>query len=55
MFNNSKHFVVQPPKDSVQVAHQILWVAVQQGKVFTPMQLLKLVYITHGWMLAIHD
>jgi len=54
MFNNSQHFVVQPPKDSIQVAHQILWIAYQQGKVFTSMQLLKLVYISHGWMLAIH-
>lgn len=40
---------------SVDVARHILWLAHQRGRTLTPMQLLKLVYISHGWMLALHD
>lgn len=39
--------------DSVRVAEQIRWLRDQAGIPTTPMQILKLVYIAHGWMLGI--
>jgi len=39
--------------DSKSVAQYILWLA-RDGAV-TPMQLLKLVYLSHGWMLGLHS
>ncbi len=46
---------IRDPQSSVLVARQILWLAYKRGKILTPMQLLKLVYISHGWMLALYD
>ncbi len=51
---NVEKFTSETPKDSIQVAHQILWIAYQPCKILTPMHLLRLVYISHGWMLAIY-
>lgn len=41
--------------DALKVASQILWIAHLNGKHFTPMQLLKLSYISHGWTLGLRD
>jgi uncharacterized phage-associated protein len=38
--------------DSKQVAQYILWLA--REKPITPMQLLKLTYLSHGWMLGLY-
>jgi uncharacterized phage-associated protein len=41
--------------DAKQVARYILWLAGQSpDPSVTPMQLLKLVYVSHGWMLGLH-
>ena len=37
------------------VADDILKLAKRRGMVFTPMQLMKLVYIAYGWCLAMHN
>lgn len=39
--------------DSRTIANRFLALAAQDGKGLTPMQLLKLVYIAHGWKLAL--
>ncbi|MCY4000356.1 MAG: DUF4065 domain-containing protein [Bacteroidetes bacterium] len=39
--------------DALQVASQILWISDTHGRRFTPMQLLKIAYISHGWSLGI--
>ena len=41
---------------SIQIAHEIVKLGAKQNppRFFTPMQLLKLVYISHGWMLALY-
>jgi len=40
---------------ALQVADQFTRLASQDSKAFTQMQLLKLVYIAHGWMLAVYN
>jgi len=39
---------------ATDVADYVLWLACESEKSLTPMQLLKLVYLCHGWMLGIH-
>ena len=34
------------------IAHELLWL--RRDKATTPLQLIKLVFLCHGWMLAIH-
>jgi uncharacterized phage-associated protein len=41
--------------DSRVVAQDILWAAHRDANPLTPMQLLKLVYIAHGWNLGLHS
>lgn len=40
--------------DSRVVANRFLTLAAERGDALTPMQLLKLVYIAHGWMLGLY-
>jgi len=42
-----------PVSTAIIVADEILRIAKRQGKSLTPMQLVKLTYIAHGWALAI--
>lgn len=41
--------------DALKVASHILWIADLHGRHFTPMQLLKVSYISHGWSLGLCD
>ena len=41
-------------KSSRTVAHEFLRLAREDGKSLWPMQVLKLAYIAHGWMLALY-
>nr|VFJ71517.1 MAG: Uncharacterized phage-associated protein [Candidatus Kentron sp. FW] len=43
------------PIDSRMVANYLIFLASQDGASLTPMQLLKLVYLCHGWFLAHFD
>lgn len=45
--------VAAPISDAVSVADEILKIAKRRGKLLTPMQLVKLTYIAHGWALAV--
>ena len=40
---------------AIAAAEQLLHFAHKRGKKLTPMQVLKLVYISHGWMLGLHQ
>lgn len=42
-------------KSSIEIANTVLAIASENGKTLTPMQLVKLVYIAHGWHLALYD
>lgn len=39
---------------ALAAAEHLLAIACEEGKRLTPMQVLKLIYISHGWMLALH-
>jgi uncharacterized phage-associated protein len=39
---------------SLTIANRFLALATERGDTLTPMQLLKLVYIAHGWMLGLY-
>ncbi len=41
--------------NAIIIADEILKLAKKQGRSLTPLQLMKLVYISHGWSLAIRD
>lgn len=41
--------------DPTSVARYMIWLAHQDGKTLTPMQVLKLVYIAHGWNLGLYS
>lgn len=43
------------PVSSIAVANELIRLGMQDGKYFTPMQLLKLTYIAHGWHLGFFD
>jgi len=45
----------QPISDALTVANEILKIAKRDGLSLTPMQLVKLTYIAHGWALAVLD
>ena len=40
--------------DSNKIANEFLRLAKESGQSLTPMQLLKLVFIAHGWMLGLY-
>lgn len=40
--------------EAVTVANRFLAIAKKRGDTLTPMQILKLVYIAHGWMLGLY-
>lgn len=40
--------------DSRSIANRFIEIAGERGNTLTPMQLLKLVYIAHGWMLGLY-
>ena len=41
------------PAWSTEIANEFIWLASKEGKAFNQMQLQELVYIAHGWCLAI--
>lgn len=41
-------------RSSLTVANRFLALAFERGDALTPMQILKLVYIAHGWMLGLY-
>lgn len=40
--------------DSKHIANRLIQLAYDRGETLTPMQLIKLVYIAHGWMLGLY-
>jgi uncharacterized phage-associated protein len=48
-----EHGKENPMHDSRTVANRFLELAGNRGRTLSPMQVLKLVYIAHGWMLAL--
>ena len=45
----------EAPPTAVDVSNYILSLAAKDGKALTPLQIMKLVYIAHGWMLALYQ
>lgn len=43
----------RPVYDAIIIADEILKIAKREGDALTPMKLMKLVYIAHGWSLAL--
>ena len=52
-FTQLPRIMKKSPPSAVNVASQILWIADQAGRRLTPMQVLKLSYISHGWTLGL--
>lgn len=43
------------PHDAKAIANEFIWRGVQTGRPVTPLAVIKLVYFSHAWMLALHD
>lgn len=48
-------FVLPKPEGAVAAAERVLFEAARAARRLTPMQVIKLTYISHGWMLALRD
>ncbi len=46
---------IYPPVVACCVSERLLYAAASAERILTPMQVLKLVYISHGWMLGLLD
>lgn len=47
--------MISAPVDPSYVSERLLYQASNKERMLTPMQILKLVYISHGWMLGLLD
>lgn len=54
-FSHENHYIIRTMLDSRTVANRLLENARADGRDLTPMQILKLVYLAHGWMLGLYS